>query len=83
VRDAIDPEQAEVAVVVADDWHGRGVGTAMLARLARSARANGIERLSARMLVGNDAARRLLAGVGDVIDECRLPGAIELTLRLR
>jgi RimJ/RimL family protein N-acetyltransferase len=82
VRDANDPTQAEVAVVVGDDWQGRGVGTELLARLARRARANGIERLTARMIVGNDIAHRLLAGIGDVIDERRLPGAIELTLRL-
>ena len=83
VRDTSDPAQAEVAIVIADAWQGRGIGTALLARLAKRARANGIERLTARMIIGNDVARRLLAGIGDVIEERRLPGAIELTLRLR
>jgi len=83
VRDQADRKNAEVAVVVADDWQGRGVGGALLERLAKRARAIGIERFTARMIVGNDAARRLLTRVGDVVGERQGAGTIELTLRLR
>jgi GNAT superfamily N-acetyltransferase len=83
VRDPGDGTTAEVAVVVADDWQGRGVGSALLERLAARARATGIERFSARMIAGNECARRLLAHLGDVVGERRNADSIELKLRLR
>jgi RimJ/RimL family protein N-acetyltransferase len=83
VRDPDDGSQAEVAIAVADAWQRRGVGAVLLARLVKRARANGIERVTARMIVGNEAARRLLTSVGEVLDERRLAGTIELTLLLR
>jgi GNAT superfamily N-acetyltransferase len=83
VRDPADRRQADVAIVVADDWQGRGVGTALLERLARRARSMGIERVTARMLAGNVAASRLIVGIGEVVGERRRGGTIELTLRLR
>lgn len=52
-RDPDDPEQAEVAFVVADAWQGRGVGTFLLQRLARYAHKQGIRRLTAETLPFN------------------------------
>jgi GNAT superfamily N-acetyltransferase len=83
VRDPDDRGQAEAAVVVVDDWQGRGVGAALIERLTTRARAIGIERFTARMIVGNDAALRLAAHAGDVISRRPRAGTIELTLRLR
>ena len=83
VRDPDDPHQAEVAIVVADAWQGRGVGTALMARLVARARAAGIERITARMLVGNNAARALIGRAADIAGEAREAGTISLTARLR
>jgi RimJ/RimL family protein N-acetyltransferase len=83
VRDADDERQAEVAIVVADAWQGRGVGTILFQRLAARARAAGVERITARMIVGNDAARRVIAHAADTLSEDRDPGTILLTARLR
>lgn len=83
VRDPGDPRLAEVAITVADAWQGRGVGTALLERLAERARAAGIERITARMLVGNDAARRLIARAADITHEQRGAGTLIVTARLR
>jgi GNAT superfamily N-acetyltransferase len=56
------PERAaaEIAVVVADDWQGQGIGTRMLARLAGLARAVGVERFTVTMQADNRKALGLL-----------------------
>jgi RimJ/RimL family protein N-acetyltransferase len=51
---------AELAVAVADDLHGRGIGSALAARVVECARANGIARLTATTLAYNAPALALL-----------------------
>lgn len=46
-----DTDQAECAIVVADAWQGRGIGTELMRSLGLAARANGI-----RTLVGGSLA---------------------------
>ena len=53
----------EVAVVVADDWQGRGLGRLLLRRLAHIARARGIASFHATMLGDNRRARSLVLGL--------------------
>jgi acetyltransferase len=60
VRLPEDPTAAEAAIVVGDDWHGRGLGSLLATQLARSARANGIERFTATMASDNVPAQRLM-----------------------
>src|SRR5713226_2666219 len=50
----------DVAVVVADDWQGRGVGALLLRRLAHIARARGITSFHATMLGDNRGAQSLV-----------------------
>jgi RimJ/RimL family protein N-acetyltransferase len=79
VRSTDDPAQAEFTCAVLDRWQRRGVGTALVERLAARARAVGIERFTAQIVVGNEPARRLLARVADVIGEQRAGGTIEIS----
>ena len=53
----------DVAVVVADEWQGRGVGALLLRRLANIARARGITSFHATMLGDNRRAQSLLLGL--------------------
>lgn len=57
-------DTAEVAVTVADAWQGRGVGTALLDRLAKRARCAGIETFRGICLAGNTDMRQLLKKLG-------------------
>jgi GNAT superfamily N-acetyltransferase len=57
-------DSAEIAVTVDDEWQGRGVGTALLLRLADRARAEGIRRFTGLLLAENAPMRALLAELG-------------------
>jgi RimJ/RimL family protein N-acetyltransferase len=63
IRDEHDPEVAEVAVTVVDDWHGRGVGTELLNQLINRAEGEGIRRFTALISDDNAATLRLLRKV--------------------
>lgn len=54
------PEVAEVAVTIADNMQGKGVGKALSILLADEARGRGIKRFVANMLSDNLPAQRLM-----------------------
>ena len=60
VRHFDDRDAAEVAIVVADDWQRRGVGSLFAKRLATRARLTGIRRFTATMSSENVAAHKLM-----------------------
>jgi RimJ/RimL family protein N-acetyltransferase len=78
VRDADRPGDAEIAIVIADDLQGRGVGTTLGAALADAARARGIERFTASMLPTNQAAHRLFAKISSQMERTTAHGVDEL-----
>jgi RimJ/RimL family protein N-acetyltransferase len=84
IRLADRPATAEVAVTVADEWHGRGIGTALLTRLMARAEEEEIETFVASCLGTNrdmivlfrelgQSIRRTGGGAGVVELEIRLP----------
>jgi nucleotide-binding universal stress UspA family protein/GNAT superfamily N-acetyltransferase len=73
------PEVAEPAIVVADDWQGRGVGSRLLDALADRAREEGIRRFDAPVLATNDDAIRALARLGETT---RTPQGREVVLHI-
>ena len=83
VCDPAQPSQAELTYVVADAWQHRGVGSALIDRLATRARAAGVERFIVTTLAVDARARRLLTRVAEPIGERDQDGVIETTARLR
>jgi RimJ/RimL family protein N-acetyltransferase len=59
-RDLRDPEAAEVAVTVIDEWHRRGIGTQLITQLIARAQDEGIRRFTALIADDNLASIRLL-----------------------
>ena len=82
VRSPEDPAVAELAVAVADDWQGHGVGSRLTAELARRAREEGITRFTALALAENDAMLGLLQDLGDVRTGQTRLGTVELAVDL-
>ena len=62
--DAAHPGIAESAVVVQDEYQGRGLGTQLLRRLVNYARAKGIHHLRGNMQVGNNRMLELVRNSG-------------------
>jgi RimJ/RimL family protein N-acetyltransferase len=59
-----DPQAAEMAVTVVDDWQGRGLGRVLLDALVMEALENGITRLEGDVLVENRPMQELLRRAG-------------------
>jgi RimJ/RimL family protein N-acetyltransferase len=75
------PGVAEPAIVVADDWQGRGLATQLLDLLADRAREEGVDCFVAPVLAENRAAIRLFDGLGGAT--ARHDGVeVELTIPL-
>jgi len=58
------PGCAEIAVVVSHDQHERGVGTALLAALGHTARAQGLDRFVADVLAENHPMLKVITDAG-------------------
>lgn len=64
IRCADDPQAADIAVTIVDEWQGRGLGTELVAQLSERAREEGIRRFTALVAADNVAVAGLLRRVG-------------------
>jgi RimJ/RimL family protein N-acetyltransferase len=74
VRDADDPQAAEIALLVSDRFQRQGLGIALGKALKDAARARGIRRFTGVTLTENEAALRLLAHLSNCL-RTRVEGA--------
>ena len=81
VRSASEAHAAEAAVAVVDDWQGRGVGRALLNRLAARARQEGVSRFTALVQTDNQAALELMGGL-PLRERSRDGGELQLVMKL-
>ena len=63
-----DRESAEFAIVVADDWQGRGLGFALMRMLIACARKRGFRRLVGSVLTINASMVALMKALGFVVE---------------
>jgi len=84
IRNDDDPETAEFAVGVGDQWMRIGLGTALLGELVRRARLAGIVRFTGLIHSENTAIRRLVEKVvGPYETRSSGQGALEMVVDLR
>lgn len=76
VRLPEDPQIAEFAIVVGDDFQREGLATALLQRLAIDAQGRGIARFRATMLAENYAAYQLVQRLAGGVARERLLGTV-------
>ena len=73
-------ESAELAVVVADAWQGRGLATRLIVTLARLASAAGIQRFTLTMQADNRAILRLVRRLDPTASFVLSDGVYETTV---
>jgi acyl-CoA hydrolase/RimJ/RimL family protein N-acetyltransferase len=78
-----DMHTAEVALVVRDDYQGKGVGTELLHYLTYLAKRQGLLGFSAEVLSSNRPMRSLFEKMGFDIEKRREEGVYELKMRFR
>ncbi len=76
-----DPATADIAVTVADDWQGRGAGTALVSALMEQ-RPAAVTRLRTLVETGNRASLALLAGAGRMSSGQPERGVLDVTVEL-
>jgi acetyltransferase len=78
-----DGSSCEFAVVVADDWHGRGMATRLMRSLIDVARARGLARMVGQALSDNAGMLALARHLGFAIEQDDdSPELVNLTLDL-
>jgi len=79
---AINRAEAEAAVLVSDRWQGRGLGTELLAGVARVAREEKFQRLSGEILRDNLATQAIFKKVGFRLRAMDDPSSVSALLEL-
>jgi GNAT superfamily N-acetyltransferase len=80
VRHSERRDAAELAVTVADDWQGRGVGTLLVEVLSARAREEGIRSFTALMLADNADMMDVLSRLAPVRVVDREAGTVEIEM---
>lgn len=74
IRSSRDPDCAEVAVTVVDDWQHRGLGRELLARITQRARDEGIGKFTALVASDNLVVAALLRDSGAAVRQLHQEG---------
>ena len=75
-RERERPERAEVAMVLDDEFQGRGLGTILLGQLAEGARTLGVEMFTAEVLSANSQMLQVFRDSGFAVRTHVVPGVL-------
>ncbi len=78
----VEPGRAELAFMVVDAYHGKGIGSALMRHLAIVARAAGLQEFVADVLPENASMLKLFRSTGLMADARHVSGAVHVILRL-
>ena len=77
-----DGKTAEIAVLVLDDYQGRGLGTELMKRLVHLAPSHGIRRITAEMLRDNTLMQSLAKKLGFHLFQLKDPRSVRAAMDL-
>jgi len=77
VIDQANPDAAEIAVTVADEWQGRGLGSVLGKHLAHLARNREVKRFTATMSSSNRPAHRLMEKLTKHLTQHHVGGGVD------
>jgi GNAT superfamily N-acetyltransferase len=72
--------EAEIAIVVQDQWQGKGIGTMLVADLLSYAEAKGIRRFRAHVLTDNRRMLDMLSRLAEVLERHSERGVTSLLM---
>jgi len=79
---ALNRKEAEAAVLVSDRWQGRGLGTELLAGVARVAREEKVQKLCGEILRDNLGTQAIFKKVGFQLRAMDDPSSVSAQLQL-
>jgi acetyltransferase len=80
---AYGANEAEVAIVISDDWQGKGLGTKLLGDLVAIGRVEGLERIVGYILPENYVMQHICRKLGFTLRYDRFEDAMEAQIELR
>ncbi|HEX6894127.1 MAG TPA: bifunctional acetate--CoA ligase family protein/GNAT family N-acetyltransferase [Bryobacteraceae bacterium] len=75
-------KEAELAVIVSDNYQKRGIGTALVRRLVDFGRDEGLERLTATVLFENRPMQKIFERAGFLLEQSRDPESLAAVMVL-
>ncbi len=81
----VDPatRMADIAFIVDDRWQGKGLGTALMSRMAEIARSRGLRGFTADVLASNKPMIQVFQNSGLEVSTSREQGSVHLKLRFK
>jgi acetyltransferase len=77
-----DRQDAEFALIVADPWHGKGLGSKLMERLIDVAREMGVKRLHGDVLSGNHPMLSLMDKLGFILKKDKEGETVQVEMML-